>query len=317
MHTIKRRFGYFADCKDSKGQPAMSGAAYLRSILNLAKDAPIAPSALSAINGKFQQWDGGVLNFQAYSLYQLMTNVGGKDAEMMFHMHDDNENNLLSLQEYSSLVKNMALGMDKTANLSDLTSVGYVKHAFGPMQSKEITLQQFLGDLDALKADVWSATFAHFDKKNTGTMTAEEFLFMVFKSCGVDEKKCVNRIKMTLNPKAGSGGITFKDSYDKSFWFAYNRCMNNSDQLLMASKTMQAKFPVCPNGFCNLLRGVLTHNGKGVTREQSDLIFALLDRSGERQISFKDLDGTLKILRRASLRISQEVEGQVPLNMAY
>eukprot|EP01062_Namystynia_karyoxenos_P077938 TRINITY_DN7948_c0_g6_i1.p1 TRINITY_DN7948_c0_g6~~TRINITY_DN7948_c0_g6_i1.p1 ORF type:complete len:358 (+),score=119.28 TRINITY_DN7948_c0_g6_i1:93-1166(+) len=296
LQNMQRRFKHYADFTDpSTGQPLISAAGFLRSILGVEKDEIIAPHAIEHVERRFKEWEpqhGGKLSFDAFSMYQTMLRTSQADADRAFLLFDDNETMSLNRAQFVDMMSNLCFHADKTAVVDGKS--GYAASRFGSMHERELSYAQWHDDVNALKGEVWLGTFGHYDRENSGALSPRDFVLLALISVGFTGASAKRRVDKTFHPTVNET-LKIEDEYDASAWVALNQLVNHRYRVAEILNMCKSRFPLTPDRFYDVLRASELH----ISRSHSDIIMAVCDRTGQRELTMADVTSTLALFGRS------------------
>ncbi|CAM6083928.1 unnamed protein product [Calypogeia fissa] len=206
-------FAYFASQTDSEGQPYMTPTDLMRAVV------PVFPPTDSAViregqlqgerspgelscapSAFFMLFDinnDGFISFPEYIFFQTLLSIPEKEFRAAFKMFDLDGNGLIDRDEFKEVMRRFrertrqGLAHQNTlySNFNVSTSIdngGMMELFFGKDGRKQLPHEEFEKFLRHLHDEILRLEFAHYDYKQTGTISAHDFALSMIASADMD-----------------------------------------------------------------------------------------------------------------------------------
>eukprot|EP01065_Artemidia_motanka_P048483 TRINITY_DN7818_c0_g1_i1.p1 TRINITY_DN7818_c0_g1~~TRINITY_DN7818_c0_g1_i1.p1 ORF type:complete len:354 (+),score=114.83 TRINITY_DN7818_c0_g1_i1:73-1134(+) len=292
LRNTAHRFRHYADSLcEMDGSALMSPRAFVLSVIGADKHDNVRPSACADVAALFHTWEpssGGRIGQDTYALLTLLLTTSRKDLRRMFELYDANESSTLTSRQFIAMLAGVAASYDRTAKV-DLSG-GAQKHLFGG-GDKELASEFFESSVGEVRRAVWRAGFQHYDSAGTGGVSAPHFMRMALASAGVVGRAADSRIERAMK---STESLHLQEQYQYDSWVALQMVAQHQKEIMRMSSMARKKFPLDPTGWYNLCRS----SQVAISRQNSDLIYFLLDRHGDRALELADVASGLALFGR-------------------
>jgi Ca2+-binding EF-hand superfamily protein len=309
-----KQFDFYADVEEN-GEKFLSPDAFIRSLLTPRPDTPswvayprkdgklLVDKRLSdeVMKLMFTYADAdsdGRISFDEYSLFLTLVNSSNRRLKLAFEMFDLDGSGEIDLSEFKQVIDANKKDPNATFKVEDS---GLAKQLFGPKGDQKVSFKEFLSFIEGFKDQLLLHEFLLHDVEGQNQISVEAFNELITQSVHFNSIN-VPQFKKQLNLLKTSGFFKPSGRVDFDTFKAFHKMSEHIDDLKLAMQLYTASGKdIRKDDFTRILGRVA---GLKVPNRVVDLIFALFDKDGNGNLSYREFVSTLE--QRQASALAQE-----------